>query len=156
MSEDRNAADDNSQSLEVKMMNLLKRLKDIRIAHSPLILLTREDLSQELQSLAHKAQDVSRKQQEWVNSLPMSLADLCGYQHPPLAATYKCSPMNSSHPYSLPRELRALRNDTCDKSDALRADIVRLQRDADSMMTGRVKRKLESFSVKWGTRSDQK
>ncbi|KAJ7496740.1 hypothetical protein FB451DRAFT_1386108 [Mycena latifolia] len=114
--------------LQAGLANLLKQLKDLRPPDAPpLVLLTREDILNELRSV-YEREEVSRRQEEvWTADLLPALRNLEAGHAPQLNVAYAHSPMNTSPPFALPADVQAVQADAKLKADDLGDAIAKLQ-----------------------------
>ncbi|KAJ7503122.1 hypothetical protein B0H11DRAFT_1987888 [Mycena galericulata] len=144
------AAKAKDADLEAGLTSLLTELKDLRPADAPpLILLTQEDILEELRSVYQRA-EVSRRQDEACTAeLLPKLRALEAAHAPLLDAAYAHSPMKSSPPFAFPPDLQAVQADAKLKSEDLGSAIAKLQEEVKTLESDRAKRRLEHFVAKW-------
>ncbi|KAF7370705.1 hypothetical protein MSAN_00703700 [Mycena sanguinolenta] len=144
------AEENQDMELQAGLTSLLKQLKDLRPPDaSPLILLSQEDILNELRDIYTRAEASRRREEEWVANLLPTLRNLETGHAPLLNASYAHSPLNSSTPFSVPPDVQAVYADAKSKADALGEAINKLQEDVKGVTNDRAKRKMEQFISKW-------
>ncbi|KAH9834128.1 uncharacterized protein C8Q71DRAFT_859792 [Rhodofomes roseus] len=134
--------------LEEELTELLKRTQGSRPPDArPLVLLEREDVTMELKAVRERAQAADEGQTRWTSTLAPKLAELSSTHADLLAVVYENAPVNTSPPFGLPTDARAVVASI--KETAIRLDAMLQRLQKDSQLGDRDKRKLTAFVEKW-------
>ncbi|KAJ6593299.1 hypothetical protein B0H19DRAFT_1089702 [Mycena capillaripes] len=138
--------------LQVGLTSLLKQLKDLRPRDAPpLVLLSQDDILDELRSVYEREEVSKRREEAWIANLLPALRNLETAHAPPLNAAYQHSPMNTSPPFAIPPDLQTVYADAKSKSDDLENAINKLQEDVKTLTSDRAKKRMEHFVGKWAS-----
>ncbi|KAG7449967.1 uncharacterized protein BT62DRAFT_1073366 [Guyanagaster necrorhizus] len=136
-----------AQTLQAGLVDLLKKLQDLRPASSePLVLLDHEDVLRELKAVKEQERSLESEEELGAAALIQGLEYLRGSLGLLLSDTYLHAPLNTSPPYALPLELRNLERETQKKSEELRQSVAILQKNVGSLDSERSKKKLRSLA----------
>ncbi|KAF8216375.1 hypothetical protein K438DRAFT_1953326 [Mycena galopus ATCC 62051] len=136
--------------LQMGLTGLLNQLKDLRARDAPpLGLLSQEDILAELRGVYARDEVSRRQEEEWVGNLLPTLRNLETAHAPLLDAAYAYSALNSSPPFCVPTDVRAVREDAKSKSEGLGDAVAKLQEDVKGLTSERAKRRMEQFVLKW-------
>ncbi|KAK0222442.1 hypothetical protein EDD85DRAFT_861138 [Armillaria nabsnona] len=135
-----------AETLQAGLVDLLKKLQDLRPASSePLVLLDHQDVLRELKVIKEQERSLESEEERGAAALIQGLEHLRGSLELLLSDTYQHAPLNTSPPYALPLELRNLERDTLKMSEELRQSVVILQKNVESLESDRSTKKLHSF-----------
>ncbi|PBK86603.1 hypothetical protein ARMGADRAFT_1169060 [Armillaria gallica] len=135
-----------AETLQAGLVDLLKKLQDLRPANSePLVLLDHQDVLRELKAIKEQERSLESEEERGTAALIQGLEHLRGSLELLLSDTYQHAPLNTSPPYALPLDLRNLERDTLKMSEELRQSVVILQKNVDSLESERSTKKLHSF-----------
>ncbi|PBK61278.1 hypothetical protein ARMSODRAFT_1008834 [Armillaria solidipes] len=135
-----------AETLQAGLVDLLKKLQDLRPANSePLVLLDHQDVLRELKAIKEQEHSLELEEERGAAALNQGLERLRGSLELLLSDTYQHAPLNTSPPYALPLELRNLERETLKMSEELRQSVVILQKNVASLESDRSTKKLQSF-----------
>ncbi|KAF8870477.1 hypothetical protein BD779DRAFT_1580168 [Infundibulicybe gibba] len=139
------------EELERELTETMKRLKDLRPSDSrPLVLLQRNDLVEEMTDLRVRAEALNLKEATWAwDHVQADLRALRGTTDPILTAAYMHSPMNTSPPLSMGREVEELARSAERQGESLGGVVARLQKDTEHLGGDQSRRRMTAFIRKW-------
>lgn len=135
-----------AETLQAGLVDLLKKLQDLRPANSePLVLLDHQDILCELKAIKEQERSLELEEERGAAALIQDLGHLRDSLNLLLSDTYHHAPLNTSPPYALPLELRNLESETQKMSEELRQNVIKLQKNVGSLESDRSTKKLQSF-----------
>ncbi|KAF8870361.1 hypothetical protein BD779DRAFT_1681211 [Infundibulicybe gibba] len=139
------------EELERVLTETMKQLKDLRPSDSrPLVLLQRDDLVEEMTDLRVRAEALDLKEVTWAwDHVQADLSALRGTTDPLLAAAYMYSPVNTSPPLSMDREVEELARSAERQGESLGGIVARLQKDTEHLGGDQSRRRMAAFIRKW-------
>ncbi|KAJ8517521.1 hypothetical protein ONZ45_g5318 [Pleurotus djamor] len=137
-----------------KLLSLVKQILASRDISRPpsfpsLALINDDDALREIALWENHAQDLDRKEAEFLSNLPIRLGELLNDRAPLLSVVYENSPSNDSPPFSKSLAATETTNSTQQKIDTLQETLAKLQKDIELMESKQVQSKLAAFVAKW-------